>query len=378
MQSWSVVNGKKLRNGVTTGSCAAGAAMAAAQGLLSGKSPDTVELDTPKGLRLRLDITDFVIEDTAVSCAVVKDAGDDPDVTDGIKIWAKVEKIPSGLFIDGGSGVGRVTKIGLPRPIGEAAINPVPMEMIKKAVSETALSLGYLGGLRITISAENGEEVSKRTFNPRLGIMGGISILGTGGVVEPMSSVALMETIRLEIRQQAAIGKECLLICLGNYSISSAFDKFALDGEKGVKCSNFIGEALDYAVYCGFKKILVLGHAGKLVKLAGGIMDTHSRTADCRQEIFAAHAALAGVCGELITKIMDAATTDEIDILLTEAGLKERVWETIMEKIIFHVNYRLKGSADCRFVVFTDKSGGVKLSCGAEDYIKIINNGSGN
>ena len=222
-------NQKKLRFGYTTGSCAAAAAKGAAEILLGEKKISEVELMTPKGICLNLELLDIRQEENSVSCAVRKDGGDDPDTTDGILVYALVEKIPASsdpdkmkretetqgtrerILIDGGEGVGRVTKPGLKQPIGEAAINPVPRAMILKSVEEAADRFHYEGRLKITISVPEGKEIAKKTFNPRLGIVGGISILGTSGIVEPMSEKALVDSIRVEMSQRRAMGEEYLL-----------------------------------------------------------------------------------------------------------------------------------------------------------------------
>ena len=199
MKSFITKDGKQLRRGFTTGSCAAAAAKAATAMLLGEKEINTVRLVTPKGTGLDLDITDILISDDSVSCAVVKDSGDDPDVTNGIKVYAAVERAGSGIEIDGGEGVGRVTRPGLDQPVGAAAINSTPRKMIAEAVREIAEKHNYSGGFKVTVSVPEGIEIAKKTFNGRLGIEGGISILGTTGIVEPMSDEAVVETIRTEL-----------------------------------------------------------------------------------------------------------------------------------------------------------------------------------
>ena len=204
---------KKLRKGFTTGTCAAAAAGGAALLLLSEGSqlPDKIPVITPKGIKLCLQAEESRLEDQGASalCCVKKDSGDDPDVTDGALIWARAELLPQQeeqILIKGGTGVGRVTKPGLACNVGEAAINPVPRAMIKEAVSHVMRTFGYEGSLNIEISVPQGEELAKKTFNPKLGITGGISILGTSGIVEPMSEQALIDTIKVEINVARASG----------------------------------------------------------------------------------------------------------------------------------------------------------------------------
>ncbi|ACL75626.1 cobalt-precorrin-5B (C(1))-methyltransferase CbiD [Ruminiclostridium cellulolyticum] len=354
MEEFIVKNGKRLKCGYTTGSCAAAAVKAGAVMLLGRTTIDEVIVNTPKGIRLNLQIGDIYKQKECISCSVKKDAGDDPDVTDGIKIFAKVEKLEKEILIEGGSGIGRVTKSGLQCAVGEAAINPVPRQMIQEVLKEVSETYGYKGGFSVVISAEDGEEIAKKTFNPRLGITGGISILGTSGIVEPMSEKALIETIHREINVKITQNNEYFLVTPGNFGRDFALKRFGLDIDKGVKCSNYIGETIDYAVYNNIKNILLIGHAGKLCKIAGGIMNTHSRTADGRCEIFAAHAALCGASKECINNIMQSMTTDEINVILREEGLEDAVNISILEKIKFHLNYRANYKARIEVVMFTD------------------------
>ena len=222
MEQFVYKNHKKLRYGYTTGSCAAAASKAAAAMLLSGKEISYVELHTPKGIDLRLEVLDISREDNAVSCAIQKDGGDDPDVTNGILIYAKVSREPADeaqIIIDGGIGVGRVTKPGLEQSVGAAAINKVPRQMIRENLEAVCEQYHYHGKLSVVISIPSGVELAAKTFNPRLGIVGGISVLGTSGIVEPMSEQALIDTIRVEMRQKLANGMEYLLVVPGNYGI---------------------------------------------------------------------------------------------------------------------------------------------------------------
>ena len=236
-------NQKRLRCGYTTGSCAAAAAKAAALLLIGGIRPETVELETPSGQKLFLEVEDIREEEGRVSCAIRKDSGDDPDVTNGILVYASAEKTKDGIRIDGGTGVGRVTRPGLDQPVGEAAINTVPRRMITAAVQEVCAGQGYEGGIRVVISIPEGEALAGRTFNPRLGIEGGISILGTTGIVEPMSEAALLDTIEVEMKQAAAVGRKRILLTPGNYGMDFLRDELGIDPQKSVKCSNYIGKA---------------------------------------------------------------------------------------------------------------------------------------
>ena len=252
LEQYVYKNRKKLRCGYTTGSCAAAAAKAAAQMLLGGQRTENVELVTPSGQKLLLDVEEILQEKERVSCAIRKDSGDDPDITNGILIFASVEKAENGFRLEGGTGVGRVTLPGLDQPVGEAAINTVPRRMITRAVEDICAQYGYTGGIRVLISIPEGVRLAGRTFNPRLGIEGGLSILGTTGIVEPMSEAALLDTIEVEMKQRAAQGWKKIILTPGNYGMDFLKEALHLEQEKSVKCSNYIGEALDKAVETGF------------------------------------------------------------------------------------------------------------------------------
>ena len=335
---------KMLRCGYTTGTCAALAAAGAAELLLGGAVPGTLRLVTPKGWLVEVEPEYCRQEENTAVCAVRKDAGDDPDVTDGMLIAAAVTRQKSGLVIEGGEGVGRVTKPGLDQPVGAAAINSVPRRMIREAVGTVAAACRYEGGLRIVISAPGGAEIAGKTFNPQLGIEGGISILGSSGIVEPMSEQALIETTALEIRQAAASGAKRLILLPGNYGMDYLTRELPeLAAIPRAKCSNYIGEAIDTARVEGFPEVLLIGHIGKLVKLAGGIMNTHSRTADCRRELFTAHAALCGAKREICRAVMKEVTSDGCLRVLEEAGLRSAVIESLLKAVQEHIERRAGG-----------------------------------
>ena len=376
MEQFVYKNHKKLRYGYTTGSCAAAASKAAAAMLLSGKEISYVELHTPKGIDLRLEVLDISREDNAVSCAIQKDGGDDPDVTNGILIYAKVSREPADeaqIIIDGGIGVGRVTKPGLEQPVGAAAINKVPRQMIRENLEAVCEQYHYHGKLSVVISIPSGVELAAKTFNPRLGIVGGISVLGTSGIVEPMSEQALIDTIRVEMRQKLANGMEYLLVVPGNYGIDF-LDQYGhgLQLEDAVKCSNFVGEALDAAVEFGAKGVLLVGHIGKFVKLAGGIMNTHSHNADARMELLTVHAALLGAPVELLQKMMECVTTDDALKYLKEEDLMEPVMERIMEKMEFYVNQRAQHQLELGVITFSNVFGILGQTKNVPDLVKKI------
>ena len=344
MEQFIEKDGKRLRLGYTTGSCAAAAAKAAAWMLLTGKRKETITLDTPKGIRLELAVREIAMGDTGVSCAVEKDGGDDPDVTKGTLIFAAVRRTAEpGIHIDGGEGIGRVTKRGLDQPVGNAAINSVPRQMIRENLEEVLALTDASGGLDVVISAPEGAELAKKTFNPRLGIVGGISILGTTGIVEPMSEKALVDTIRVELRQRRAMGKEYALLTPGNYGADFIRQHLPVELSAAVQVSNFVGDALDICSELGFRGALLVGHIGKLVKLAGGMMNTHSKYGDCRMEILAAHAAACGADAESVREILDCAACDDAVRLLREHGLERAALARVTDRVLFHLSHRAPG-----------------------------------
>lgn len=349
---------KKLRTGYTTGSCAAAAAKAAAGMLLSGEEIRQVALVTPKQICLYLDVERIVRGPDFVSCAVKKDSGDDPDVTNGVYVYAEVRKMHEpGISLDGGEGIGRVTRRGLEQNIGEAAINKVPRQMIREAVARQKIKYGYEGGLSVLISIPEGKELAAKTFNPRLGIEGGLSVLGTSGIVEPMSEKALTDTIYLEMKMLKENGADWCYVVPGNYGSDFLSETLHFDGNLAVKCSNYIGEVIDDAVSLQMKGILFIGHIGKLVKVAAGVMNTHSRQADCRMEVLASHAAAAGADREIVKKILGCITTTEALEILKKESLLKPVMESVMERIRFHIKQRAGDTLKIGAVVFSLEEG---------------------
>ena len=371
-----IKNNKKMRLGYTTGSCAAAAASGAVQILLGGKTITEVSLMTPKGILLHLKLEDIVVGDNMVSCGVRKDAGDDPDTTDGILVVASVEKLsgpqPERIQIDGGQGVGRVTKPGLACKPGEAAINPVPRSMIMRAVEEAADQYGYEGSLKVTISVPKGQETARRTFNPRLGIEGGISILGTSGIVEPMSEKALIRSIEVEMSQHVAQGEQYLLITPGNYGADYLREHMDLPFEKNIKCSNYVGETIDMAVNMGVKGILFVSHIGKFVKVAGGIMNTHSHSADSRMEILCANGIRAGADLACARDILECSTTDEALHVLEENHILPETIKEITDRIQFYLDHRSYDQILLGAVIFSNEFGYLGQTPDAEKLISRI------
>ncbi len=510
-------DGKNLRMGYTTGTCAALAAAGAVEGLLTGHIPERLSLITPKGLEVtvapaccevealgcdreasgceaeefscereasgsevesisdkterigdagakavaagamrtaaaRTDaVTEGAMRTTAVRtdaarmatgvdsaaltclrmkralCGVVKDAGDDKDATNGLLILAQAEFGDSRLApeknvqadfsgvgdarsyndksfddvdrvrIVGGKGIGRVTKPGLDQKVGDAAINRVPREMIRKEVLRVCEEQGYEGAVTITIMAPEGEKAAKKTLNERMGIVGGISIIGTSGIVEPMSMKAYADSVRLQIRQTAACRRPAqdiesrpaqdngssfvlnhdnglvhggLILTPGNYGLNYLRQQgYDLMDVPVVVCSNYIGDALDEAAADGFDQILLVGHVGKLVKLAAGIMNTHSSMADGRLEIITAHAALAGAGTETCRRLMDCVTTDACIAILMECAIREKVIRSILTKAQMYLEKRCVDGR-CGMIMFSNEYGELGRTKEADEILR--------
>ena len=349
-----------LRCGYTTGTCAALGAAGAARLLLTGRAPESVGLRTPKGIVVEVAPRFCRATADGAECAIVKDGGDDVDATTGLPVIAAVTLCPDAprtVTIDGGAGVGRVTKPGLDQPVGAAAINHVPRQMITEALLREADAVGYGGGFAVVISIDGGAEAARRTFNPHIGVDGGLSVLGTSGIVEPMSQQALLDTLQLEIHQ-AALKSKRLILAPGNYGLDYLASHLPELREIPIaKISNFVGEALDMAAAEQFRELLLVGHVGKLVKLAGGIMNTHSKQADCRTELFCAHAAICGADAATCRALLDAATTDACLDILVEAGLKAPVMASLLDAVQAHLDRRAAGAFEVGAVLFSNQAG---------------------
>ena len=349
------------------------AASAACRMLISQQNVESVTLITPKGIRVEADIEQPEITDKYAACGVRKDAGDDCDATDNMLICAKAQYTECGIEITGGTGIGVVTKPGLDRPVGEYAINSTPLKMIAEAVRSVCRELDCRSGIKITVFAPEGEKIAEKTFNSNLGIEGGISILGTSGIVEPQSVSALIDSIGLEIGQLAAEGYKSLILTPGNYAEKYAKDNLKIKNIPMVKCSNYIGAALDFAAAHRFEQVLLVSHIGKAVKIAGGITDTHSRTADCRAELFAAHAACCKADTETVRAIMSSTVTENSLEILEKADLLQATLESILNAVQLHLDRRAAGAFEVGAVTF--KNGYIPLgeTAKAKDILKSWN-----
>lgn len=373
---------KELRKGFTTGSCGAAAAKAALYMLLTGSVKDEIEIITPGGAVFRTEIKDIFREENRVRCAVVKDGGDDPDVTTGLHVTAEVcaEERADGALeirIEGGPGVGRVTLPGLDQPVGNAAINRVPRQMIEKELSEVAELLDFRGRIRVILSVPGGEAAAERTFNPRLGIEGGISILGTTGIVEPMSTRAILDTIRVELNQRKALGDRIAAVSPGNYGLNFMKETYGYDLNRSVKCSNYVGDTVDMVWEMDFRGMLLTGHIGKLIKVSGGIMNTHSKEGDARMELLAAGVIRAGGSMDTLRGILNCRVTEEaLGIIQAESpALLRTSMESVMDRILYYLRKRAGEELPVECILYSNEFGLLAASPGAMDMLEKLRKG---
>lgn len=338
---------KHLREGYTTGSCAAAASLASVLWQTSGKCPEWVELEIPAGKTLRLAIQ----QGAAYTCGVVKDGGDDPDETNGCLVNACVEILPQDGAVEfrAGDGVGILTRKGLKLPVGEPAINPVPRQMIEKAVRSV---IGAKGAI-ITVSVPNGAEIAQKTFNGRLGITGGISILGTTGIVRPMSEEAVRESLALELSMcRAEYGTACAFVT--GYAGEAWLRRQYSNPGAIVLCSNYLGYLLDCAAEMGMTQVLLAGRPGKLVKPAADIMYLHSHTAGGQREVICTHAALAGADREQVQQLYQCNTTREMTERLAAFSFGRQVWRSIAESVCENCDRRTHGKVQTALILLDE------------------------
>lgn len=373
---------KELRKGFTTGSCGAAAAKAALYMLLTGSVKDEIEIITPGGAVFRTEVKDIFRGENRVRCAVVKDGGDDPDVTTGLHVTAEVRAEeradgPLEIQIEGGPGVGRVTLPGLDQPVGNAAINRVPRQMIEKELSEVAELLDFRGRIRVILSVPGGEAAAERTFNPRLGIEGGISILGTTGIVEPMSTRAILDTIRVELNQRKALGDRIAAVSPGNYGLNFMKETYGYDLNRSVKCSNYVGDTVDMVREMDFRGMLLTGHIGKLIKVSGGIMNTHSKEGDARMELLAAGVIRAGGSMDTLRGILNCRVTEEaLGIIQGESpALLRKSMESVMDRILYYLRKRAGEELPVECILYSNEFGLLAASSGAMDMLEELRKG---
>jgi len=340
--------------------------------LFSGVRINSITIDTPAGIPFNAELLDIRMESNRVSCGVRKDGGDDPDVTTGLIIYASVERVEvpaPRIDIQAGAGIGTVTAPGLDQPVGSPAINRVPRKMITDEIRSAMELFDEEGSVRVTISVPGGEKTAEKTFNSRLGIEGGISILGTTGVVEPMSEDALLATIRLELGQRRLAGQETIVATPGNYGMDMLRKAFGYDLERAVRCSNFIGDTIDMAAETGFRRMVLLGHMGKLVKCAGGAMNTHSRYGDGRMEILAAEAFRQGADMLQIRSILSSVST-EAAITALDEELRNRVCRAVLCRALEHLRSKAGNRIGVEMIMYTNEHGILAESGKAGEWLR--------
>ena len=336
-------NGKALRKGYTTGSCATAAAKVAALMVMRQHLIHQVSIVTPSGVTLNLNVESPHVEGQQGIAAIRKDGGDDVDATHGMLIFARVTVNDSGeITLHGGEGVGTVTRKGIGLPIGSAAINRTPRHTIETAVRE---AIGPARGAEVEIFAPEGEERAKKTYNSRLGILGGISIIGTTGIVTPMSEESWKRSLALELEMKRAAGLERVVLVPGNHGERFVREQMGIDPQGVVTMSNFVGYMIEESVRLGFRQIVLIGHPGKLIKIAAGIFHTHSHIADGRMETLVAHLALLGAPRELLTLVSECDTTEAAMEHIEAYGfhflyshLAGRICQRVLERLRFTQN----------------------------------------
>lgn len=332
----------RLRKGFTTGTCAQAAAKAASIMLAAGKPVRSVEVETPKGVRLNIKIVDQKMGKGFAQCGVVKDSGDDPDVTNGAKICARVRySRGKGISLRGGEGVGIVTKPGLAVKVGEYAINPTPRKMITR---EVAACLSREEGAEVIISVPQGEKIARNTFNSRLGIVGGISIIGTTGIVEPKSTRAYKMSLSLQLDVLKAAGYKKAVLVLGYVGEKFCREELGLKSDSIVKIGDHVGFMFSECVNKKINKVLLIGHIGKLVKVALGQMDTNIKFGDRRIKTIMRYAHACGAKKEIIEEISRQISAEATIDILTKHSLTpvfDMIAKDAVNKINGFVNNRL-------------------------------------
>ncbi|MCV2287551.1 cobalt-precorrin-5B (C(1))-methyltransferase CbiD [Clostridioides difficile] len=407
MEEYVYIDGKKYRRGYTTGSCATGASKAAVYMLITKNRINTINIDTPKGIPLLLKVDNINISDTFVECSIKKDGGDDIDATHTMDIYARAEIVAKNdknkgyltlkdidslstnseckselykfIRVYGGTGIGVVTKKGLSVDVGKPAINPTPLKMInheiRKLIGDNFESiLGNDKVLKITIFAPQGETVAKKTFNPRLSIVGGISIIGTTGIVEPMSDEGWKKSLSIELQMKKEQGLDKIILVPGNHGEQFIREKLNLDIKYVVRVSNFIGYMIKEAQRIGYKKILMAGHIGKFIKVSAGIFNTHSKVADARSEILVANLALMGARYEFLNKINQCVTTEEAVELINNSEYRE-VYNILSNKCKERVKQYLNEDSDdidVEVIIFSMDKSLLGKSDNTDDLVEVF------
>lgn len=320
---------KTMKSGYTTGACAAAGVKAALLFLLKNEVVDSVDIKSLHDELLHIPVKNVRCTDKGAIVEIIKNAGDDPDITNGVSIYTEVCLNENGeINFIGGKGVGRVTKKGMSIPVGEPAINPGPREMMTIVVREL---LSHGQGCDIIISIPDGVELAKRTLNPILGIEGGISVIGTSGIVRPMSEEGFKNSLTPQIDVAYAAGYKSQIFVPGKIGENIAV-KLGLPKSTIIQTSNFIGHMLEYAAEKKLQNVLFVGHLGKLVKLAAGNFHTHSKISDARMETLAAYSGALGMDRQGIIEILDCVTTEAAITIIAQYGLEDKLYSLLCEK----------------------------------------------
>lgn len=353
---------KKLKSGFTTGSSCVATIIAGLNYLLEDKKLTKVKVILLNKEKIEINISKLIKRDSTVIASVNKISGDDPDVTNGIEIFSEITKVEKlkedkagykigNVLITCGKGIGKVTKKGLLCKVGKYAINPGPLEMIKIALKQ--LLKGYENSFfEIKLYIPDGLEISKKTFNSRLGIVGGLSILGSTGKLNPMSEESLKKSLYTEMKfLKENSNKDYIIFTFGNYG-KTYCEKIGLDISNLMTIGNHVGFMISKAKELGYKKIILVGHIGKAIKIAGGIFNTHSKVADARMEIMGANAFLSGESKETVTKILNSNTVEEA----CEYIKNDKFFKEISNKVSLKVKKFLKtDEIRCEVLLFSFK-----------------------
>lgn len=335
-----------MRNGFTTGTCAAAAAKAATYGLVHQQKLEEVAITLPGGDRVIIPLANVTINPELAGASVRKDAGDDPDITDKALIKVSVSFTPgSEVIVKGGAGVGVVTKPGLSVPVGKHAINPVPMQMIKTAIREVTDR-----GIQAVVEIPDGEKLAEKTFNPRLGVVGGLSILGTSGIVKPFSSDAIRETLRLSLEVAEASGVKRPILTPGRIGHRAIRKVFRITPEQVIEVGNEWGFILDHLPEHTFEEVLIVGHPGKLAKLIMGHWDTHSKRSPNAAPF------VSELARSMFGESAKLAETVEGVIESLEPQQREKLAQSLASKINQAVSSRLKTRVPVSTVLINLKS----------------------
>ena len=362
--STKIKSDPNLRRGWTTGACATAAAKAAFTALVTGVFPDPVEIGLPGGQRPVFALARAERGDGSACAGVVKDAGDDPDVTHGALVLARVRRgAPgSGVVFRAGSGVGTVTRPGLPLAVGEPAINPVPRAMMRGAIADVSAATGASDDVEIEISIPDGERIATKTLNPRLGIVGGLSILGTTGIVVPFSCAAWIHSIHRGIDVARAMGLDHVAGSTGNTSEKAIAALHGLSEQSLIDMGDFVGGMLKYLAVHPVAKVTVAGGIGKMVKLAQGLTDLHSKRGAVDHGFLATIAETQGAPSDVVERVRGANSALEVLEIARATGfdlgtpIAEAAWTT--------ASSLLSGADISLEVVVFDRGGGLVATTG--------------